>query len=80
MHGSRFLPQQLSGRLILIATLSGLIYLFVFTGRFPLQVYYETIPPVDYTKLTSYALDDLFIYIAAIIGLFWLYLGAINLT
>ena len=71
---------SLSAQLALIAGLSGLIYLLVFTLPFPLTQLYHTIPPVDYTKLTGYSASGFIAYVAGLGGLFGLYLGAIRLT
>ncbi|RME78527.1 MAG: hypothetical protein D6784_02280, partial [Chloroflexi bacterium] len=70
-------PQVL---LALIAGASGLIYLLVFTVRFPLHRLYTTIPPVDYAKLTHYTKIDLFAYVLGITALFGLTLWAFTLT
>ena len=67
-------------RLAIIAGASGLIYLLVFTLRFPLARFYATIPPIDYTKLTNYSLGGLMAYVIGIGVLFELYLQAIRLT
>ncbi len=69
-----------SAQLALIAGLSGFIYAAIFTFRFPLHLFYNTIPPVDYTKLTHYSPGGLFAYILGIGILFWLYVAAIRLT
>ncbi len=66
--------------LILIAGLSGLIYLLVFTWPFPLFRLYNTIPPVDYAKLTHHSPAGLVAYVAGLGALFGLYLWAIHLT
>lgn len=70
----------LSARLIFSASLSGLIYLFVFTLPFPLTQLYQTIPPVDYTKLTGYSLAGFIAYVVGLGALFALYMSAIQLT
>ncbi|MBE7470999.1 MAG: hypothetical protein HS114_17825 [Anaerolineales bacterium] len=69
-----------SAQLALMAGLSGLIYLLVFTLPFPLPRLYSTIPPVDYTKLTNYSISGFIGYVAGLGVLFWLYLWAIQLT
>ncbi|MFN8456033.1 MAG: hypothetical protein U0401_15425 [Anaerolineae bacterium] len=70
----------LSVRLIFIASLSGLIYLFVFTLPFPLTQLYRTIPPVDYAKLTGYSLAGFVAYVLGLGVLFGLYIWAIRLN
>ncbi|GIK36483.1 MAG: hypothetical protein BroJett011_03160 [Chloroflexota bacterium] len=77
---SKKLTTSLSAQLALIAGLSGLIYLLIFTLPFPLSNFYATIPPVDYTKLTSYSWMGFIAYIAGLGVLFGLYIGAIRLT
>lgn len=67
-------------KLTFIAGLSGLIYLFVFTLPFPLTRLYQTIPPVDYTKLTGYSLAGFAAYVLGLGALFALYITAIYLT
>ncbi|MCB9079467.1 MAG: hypothetical protein H6631_17835 [Anaerolineaceae bacterium] len=67
-------------RLRLIVVASGLIYLFIFTLPFPLTQYYQTSPPVDYTKLTHYSLIGLLAYLAGLGLLFSLFIGAIRLA
>jgi len=69
-----------SAQLALIASLSGLIYLLVFTLPFPLPWFYTTIPPVDYTKLTNYSISGFVAYVAGLGALFWLYIWAVWLT
>jgi hypothetical protein len=67
-------------RLAASAILSGLIYLFIFTLPFPLTKLYSTIPPIDYTKLTGYSQNGLWVYVLGIGILFGLYIWAIRLT
>ena len=69
-----------SAQLTIISGLSGLIYLFVFTLRFPLTGYFNTIPPVDYTKLTHYSQSGLIAYVVGIGVLFWLYVSAFRIA
>ncbi|MDX1522367.1 MAG: hypothetical protein R3264_12130, partial [Anaerolineae bacterium] len=69
-----------SAQLTLIAVLSGLIYLLLFTLPFPLTRYYNTIPPVDYTKLTNYSPVWLTSYVIGISLLFLLYLAGLRLV
>ena len=69
-----------TAQLALIAGLSGFIYAAIFTLRFPLTRFYDTIPPLDYTKLTHYSTGGLFSYTAGIGVLFWLYIWAIRLA
>jgi hypothetical protein len=87
-----FISNKPSAQLAVIAGLSGFIYALVFTLPFPLTSLYRTIPPVDYTKLTNYALGSLTAYVTGIgtgglvgyatgIGiLFGLYLWTIRLS
>ncbi len=77
---NRLFPNRLAVHLALTVGASGLIYGLVFTVRFPLTRLYATIPPVDYAKLTRHSGGDLVAYVAGIIILFWLYLGAIQRT
>ena len=77
---NRFFSNPLPAHLTLLAGLSALIYLLVFTWPFPLTRFYSTIPPVDYTKLTGYSPGGLVAYVLAIGSLFGLYLWAIRLT
>jgi hypothetical protein len=69
-----------AGQLALLAILSGLLYLFIFTLPFPLAHFYHTIPPVDYTKLTGYSARGFFSYVIGLGLLFGLYLWAIRLA
>ncbi|HEX9925225.1 MAG TPA: hypothetical protein VGD99_21390, partial [Anaerolineae bacterium] len=66
--------------LAIIAGVSGLIYVVIFTLRFPLTTFYETIPPIDYTKLTNYSPGGLMIYVIGIGLLFGLYLYGVRLA
>ncbi len=59
---------------------SALIYLAIFTLRFPLFRTYNIIPPVDYTKLTGYSSFGLILYVIGLALLFWLYILAIQQT
>jgi hypothetical protein len=69
-----------SAQLALIAGLSGLVYATIFSLRFPLAKFFNTIPPVDYTKLTHYSPPGLFAYVVGIGMLFWLYIWAVRLA
>lgn len=66
--------------LTFIGSLSGLIYLLVFILPFPLSRLYQTIPPVDYAKLTGHSLGGLIAYVAGLGALFGLYFWAIQLA
>ncbi len=68
-----------SARLTAAAILSGLIYLLIFTLPFLLPRFYNTIPPVDYTKLTGYSIRGFWLYAFGILALFGLYIWAIRL-
>ena len=74
------LDNSISAQLAFIAGLSGLIYALFFTLRFPLTRLYNTIPPVDYAKLTHHSAGGLAAYIIGIGLLFWLYWRAIRLA
>ena len=67
-------------RLIICASLNGLIYLLIFTLPFPLTKLYSTIPPVDYTKLTNYSQSGFLLYLFGVGTLFGLYIWAIRLS
>jgi hypothetical protein len=73
-------PKQITGNLVLSASLSGLVYLLIFTAPFPLLNFYQTIPPLDYTKLTGYSVSGFFSYVFGLGTLFALYLWAIRLA
>ncbi len=66
--------------LTLIAGLSGLIYLLIFSLPFPLTRLYATIPPVDYAKLTRHSPAGFIAYVGGVVLLFGLYWWAIHLT
>jgi hypothetical protein len=68
-----------STHLRLSAVVSGIIYLFVFTLPFPLATFYDTIPPVDYTKLTNYSRTGFLAYIFGLGALFGLYFWSVRL-
>lgn len=65
---------------ILIAGLSAIIYLLIFGLPFPLSQHYNTIPPVDYAKLTNYSVGGVVSYIVGLAILFGLYLWALRLV
>jgi hypothetical protein len=65
---------------ILIAGLSAIIYLLVFSLPFPLSQHYNTIPPVDYAKLTNYSVGGVVSYLLGLALLFGLYLWALRLV
>lgn len=67
-------------RLTIIVGLSSLVYLLVFTLRFPLMRLYATIPPVDYAQLTGRSLFGVVIYVGGMLLLFGLYGWAFRLT
>jgi hypothetical protein len=73
------LKQSLPSQLILIVAISGLVYLLVFTLPFLLPVYYDTIPPVDYSKLTGYSASGFIVYLGSLAALFGLYIYALKL-
>jgi alpha-1,6-mannosyltransferase len=57
---------------------SGLIYWLVFVRPFPLARLYNTIPPVDYAKLTDHSVAGAISYTLAIIALFVGYVVALR--
>jgi hypothetical protein len=65
---------------IIIAGLSAVVYLLVFGLPFPLSQHYNTIPPVDYSKLTNYSVGGVGAYIVGLALLFGLYLWALRLV
>jgi hypothetical protein len=65
---------------ILIAGLSAIIYALVFGLPFPLSQHYNTIPPVDYSKLTNYSVGGVVAYVVGLALLFGLYLWALRLV
>jgi hypothetical protein len=69
-----------SSPFLLLTLLSGTVYLFVFTLPFLLPQLYNTIPPVDYTKLTGYSGRGAFTYVLGITTLFGLYLWILRRT
>ena len=75
----QLLKQSLPSQLILIVAISGLVYLLVFTLPFLLPVYYDTIPPVDYSKLTGYSANGFIVYLSSLTALFGLYIYALKL-
>ena len=46
-------------KFILIAGLSAVIYLLVFSLPYPLSQHYNKIPPVDYAKLSNYSVGGI---------------------
>jgi alpha-1,6-mannosyltransferase len=66
--------------LLALGALSGAIYLFVFVLPFPLARYYDTIPPVDYAKLTGQALWPGIVYAVSLTLLFAFYGAALYLA
>lgn len=67
-----FLPSSVPSRLLICAVVSGLIYLFVFTLPFWLPANFDTIPPVDYAKLTGYSPSGFLAYVFGTVALFGL--------
>lgn len=67
-----------SNPLLVSAAVSGLIYLFVFTLPYLLPNFYDTVPPVDYAKLTGYSAAGFLAYTFGVIALFGLYYGALQ--
>ena len=60
-----------------LATLSALIYFFVFS-RFSLRTFYSSIPPVDYAKLTHHSTGGIIAFVFGILVLFGIYLWMIK--
>jgi alpha-1,6-mannosyltransferase len=74
------LSQPSRPTLLLIAGLSAVVYLLIFGLPFPLSQYYNTIPPVDYSKLTHYSVGGVAAYVVGLALLFGLYLWALRLV
>jgi alpha-1,6-mannosyltransferase len=66
--------------LLALGLLSGAIYLFVFVLPFPLARYYDTIPPLDYAKLTGQAFWPGVVYAVSLTLLFAFYGAALYLV
>src|SRR5512137_710015 len=64
----------------IIAGVSALVYLLIFSLPFPLSQHYNTIPPVDYSKLTNYSVGGVVAYVVGLALLFGLYLWALRLV
>ncbi len=52
---------------------SAMVYWLVFVRPFPLAGHYDTIPPVDYAKLTGHSVQGAVSFVIAIAVLFGLY-------
>ena len=63
----------------LIAGLSALIYLVIFSLPYPLSQHYNKIPPVDYAKLSEYSALGFSAYLVGLALAFGLYLWALRL-
>jgi hypothetical protein len=61
------------GTVLLLAGLTEIIYLAVFTGPLSLIKYYAITPPVDYAKLTGHSVGGVIAYVAGVLSLFILY-------
>jgi hypothetical protein len=61
-----------------IGLTSEIIYWLVFVQPFPLAGLYDTLPPVDYAKLTGHSIRGVFSFTLAIVALFALYLIALH--
>ena len=77
---NKFILSSPSTQLVFSAIVSGLVYLVVFAIPFPLIRLYDTIPPVDYTKLTNYSQSGFLAYVFGISALFGFYFWAIRLA
>jgi hypothetical protein len=64
---------------LIIAGLSALIYLLIFSLPYPLSQHYNTIPPVDYAKLSGYSALGFVSYLVGLALAFGLYLWALRL-
>jgi hypothetical protein len=64
---------------VIIAGLSALIYLLIFSLPYPLSQHYNTIPPVDYAKLSGYSALGFVSYLVGLALAFGLYLWALRL-
>jgi hypothetical protein len=64
--------------LVGVGFVSELIYWLVFARPFPLARLYDTIPPVDYAKLTGHSVGGAASYTLAIITLFFAYIIALK--
>jgi hypothetical protein len=65
---------------LIIAGLSALIYLLIFSLPYPLSVHYNKIPPVDYAKLSGYSGPGFISYLVGLALAFGLYLWALRLV
>jgi hypothetical protein len=63
----------------LIASLSAVVYLLIFSLPYPLSQHYSQIPPVDYAKLSNYSATGFIAYILGLAIVFVLYLWALRL-
>jgi alpha-1,6-mannosyltransferase len=62
-----------------IGLASEFVYWLVFVRPFPLARYYDTIPPVDYAKLTGHSVAGVISFVVGIIALFVGYLMALRM-
>jgi alpha-1,6-mannosyltransferase len=65
-------------RLVGVGLVSEIIYWLVFVQPFPLARFYDTIPPVDYAKLTGHSVGGAVNYTLAILALFVSYIIALK--
>jgi len=70
---------SLRRKFLLIAGLSALIYLLIFSLPYPLSQHFNKIPPVDYAKLSNYSVTGFIAYLVGLAILFVLYLWALRL-
>ena len=63
----------------LIAGLSAVVYLLIFSLPYPLSQHYNKIPPVDYAKLSNYSATGFIAYLVGLALVFGLYLWALRL-
>jgi hypothetical protein len=75
---SRFRTNDALLTLVGVGLVSELIYWLVFVRPFPLARFYDTIPPVDYAKLTGHSVGGAVSYTLAIVALFIAYLIALK--
>jgi 4-amino-4-deoxy-L-arabinose transferase-like glycosyltransferase len=66
-------------KFVLIASLSAMVYLLIFSLPYPLSQHYNKIPPVDYAKLSEYSVMGFVSYLVGLALAFALYLWALRL-
>jgi len=66
-------------KFLIIAGLSAVVYLLIFSLPYPLSQHYNKIPPVDYAKLSDYSAIGFISYLVGLALAFALYLWALRL-